>query len=359
MSITKDRLNFKPFEYQWAYDFWFKQQNAHWLHTEINMQSDIHDWNDKLSSHEKKVIGDILKGFTQTETEVGSYWSEMIPKWFPVPEIKMMGQVFGSFETIHAVAYSYLNDILGLDDFNAFLKDESIMNKLNALIEIRKGVPVNEYNDLEIARSIALFSAAAEGIQLFSSFAVLLSFRKSNRLKGIGQQIIFSVRDESLHSEAGCKIFRIFCSERKSLKERVKDSIYYGIDLALKNEFIFIDNIFGEGDLPTLKKEELKNFMKDRANLKLKELGFMEKYRIDKKMLSNMDWFYVTISGEQQTDFFDNRETGYSKPNDDWNDDLFEDEFEKKNNNSEKNILKILLKNKNEENTSGCKSCES
>ncbi|WP_226989469.1 ribonucleotide-diphosphate reductase subunit beta [Blattabacterium sp. (Blattella germanica)] len=356
MGITKDRLNFKPFEYQWAYDYWFKQQNAHWLHTEINMQSDIHDWNKNLSSQEKNVIGDILKGFTQTETEVGSYWSEMIPNWFPIPEIKMMGQTFGSFETIHAVAYSYLNDILGLDDFHAFLEDKATMNKLKALMDIRKSSH-EQYNREEIARSIALFSAAAEGIQLFSSFAVLLSFRKSNRLKGIGQQIIFSVRDESLHSEAGCKIFRTFCDENKGLKKSVEESVYQGVDLALKNEFVFIDQIFGNGDLPTIKKEDLKNFMKDRANLKLRELGLNKSYHINSNMLSNMDWFYITISGEQQTDFFDNRETGYSKPNEDWNEDLFSSDTDS---NSEKKILKILLKNKKENlGDSGCVSCES
>ena len=318
MSITQERLAFKPFEYQWAYDYWFKQQNAHWLHTEINMQSDIKDWNENLSEEEKSVIGEILKGFTQTETEVGNYWSAMIPEWFPIPEIKIMAQTFGSFETIHAIAYSYLNDTLGLDDFKAFLDDEITMNKLRMLMDVRYDQNKN-YPLKNIARSLALFSAAAEGIQLFSSFAVLLSFRKSNRLKGIGQQMIFSIRDESLHSEAGCKIFRVLCEENPSLLMSIEKSIYEGIKLALNNEFIFIDQTFKKGDLLTINKAQLKNFMKDRANRKLLELGLSEKYEVNYKLLEEMNWFYITISGEQQTDFFDNRETGYSKPNADWN----------------------------------------
>jgi ribonucleoside-diphosphate reductase beta chain len=323
MSIIKERLAFKPFEYTWAYDYWFKQHNAHWLHTEINMQSDVKNWREDLSKQEKIVIGDILKGFAQTETEVGNYWSEMIPKWFPVPEIKMMGQTFAAFETIHAVAYAYLNDTLGLDDFNAFLQDEAIMNKLNLLMNVRKNSN-NEFSLEDIAQSIALFSAAAEGIQLFSSFAVLLSFRKSNRLKGIGQQMIFSIRDESLHSEAGCKLFRELCKENQELLQKIKYKIYYGIDLALNNEFIFIDHLFKMGDLPTITKKQLKNFMKDRANRKLIELGLNKKYTINKCAIKEMNWFYITISAEQQTDFFDNRETNYSKPNTDWNsEDLF------------------------------------
>lgn len=320
-KITDERVAFKPFQYQWAYDYWFKQQNAHWLHTEINMQNDVTDWREHLNEKERNVIGNILKGFTQTETEVGNYWSSYVPQWFPVPEIKMMAQTFGAFETIHANAYAYLNDTLGLDDFEAFLEDEATMDKLKVLMD----VDPNTTDLSEIARSIALFSAAAEGIQLFSSFAVLLSFRKSNRLTGIGQQMIFSVKDESTHSEAGCKIFRTIIEENPELwTEDLRKSVYDGIHYAIQSEFTYINKIFELGDLETITKEQLKNFMYDRANRKLVELNLKPIYNVNKQLLNEMEWFYILVSGEQQTDFFANRETGYSKPNEDWNDnDLF------------------------------------
>tara|TARA_R110002020_G_scaffold302258_1_gene517653 strand:+ start:443 stop:1402 length:960 start_codon:yes stop_codon:yes gene_type:complete len=318
--INKERIAFKPFQYQWAYDYWFKQQNAHWLHTEINMAQDIKDWNENLNEDEKETIGNILKGFTQTETQVGNYWSSYIPQWFPVPEIKMMGQTFGAFETIHAVAYSYLNDSLGLDNFEEFLEDEATMRKLEVLMK----VDPNTGTIRDKARSIALFSAAAEGIQLFSSFAILLSFRKSNRLTGIGQQMIFSVRDESLHSEAGCKIFRTIIEENPDIwDEELKNSIYQGIDLAIQNEFHYIDSVFTGKGLETISKEQLKNFMLDRANRKLVELSLEPIYQVDDELFKEMKWFYILVSGEQQTDFFANRETNYSKPNEDWEEDLF------------------------------------
>lgn len=318
MSILKERIAFKPFQYQWAYDYWFNQQNAHWLHTEIDMQPDVKDWKELLNEKEKNVVGNILKGFTQTECEVGNYWSSYVPKWFPVPEIKMMAQTFGAFETIHAIAYSYLNDTLGLDDFESFLEDEATMSKLEVLM----AVDPNTTDIKEIARSLALFSAAAEGIQLFSSFAVLLSFKKSNRLNGIGKQMEFSVRDESLHSEAGCKLFRTLCGENKGLMDSIEHDIYNGIDLALKNEFVYIDKIFELGDLDTINKAQLKNFMYDRANRKLKELGLESIYEVNSELLSEMTWFYVAVAGEQQTDFFAGRESGYSKANQDWNEEM-------------------------------------
>lgn len=285
------------------------------------MQNDVTDWREHLNEKERNVIGNILKGFTQTETEVGNYWSSYVPQWFPVPEIKMMAQTFGAFETIHSNAYAYLNDTLGLDDFEAFLEDEATMNKLKVLMDVNP----NTTNLSEIARSIALFSAAAEGIQLFSSFAVLLSFRKSNRLTGIGQQMIFSVKDESTHSEAGCKIFRTIVEENPELwTEDLRKSVYDGIHYAIQSEFTYINKIFELGDLETITKEQLKNFMYDRANRKLVELNLKPIYNVNKQLLNEMEWFYILVSGEQQTDFFANRETGYSKPNEDWNDnDLF------------------------------------
>lgn len=322
--ILKERLAFKPFVYQWAYDYWFKQQNAHWLHTEISMSKDVIDWRENLTLEEKHVIGNILKGFTQTETEVGNYWSALVPQWFPVPEIKMMAQTFGAFETIHAVAYSYLNDTLGLDDFEAFLHDEATMDKLGLLMSVRNKINPSLQ---EKAKSLAIFSAFAEGVNLFSSFAVMLSFRKSNRMKGIGQQMIFSVRDESLHSEAGCKIFRTLCEENNGLREEIENSIYEAAELALNLEFGYIDKIFEMGDLETITKDQLKNFMRDRVNRKLGELGYDSTiYDTNEELLREMDWFYLIVSGEKQTDFFDNRESQYSKPNEDWNDnDLFND----------------------------------
>jgi ribonucleoside-diphosphate reductase beta chain len=316
-NILKPRIEFKPFEYEWAFDYWTKQQNAHWLHTEISMQKDVKDWEEKLTESDKNVIGNILKGFAQTECAVNDYWSQYVTKWFPKHEIKMMAVTFGAFETIHATAYSYLNDTLGLDDFAAFLQDEATMNKLGKLIEIDP----NDDSLENIALSLALFSACAEGIQLFSSFAVMLSFRKNNLMKGIGQQMVFSVKDESLHSEAGCKLFRVLIEENPSLfSEAFKARILEGFQMSLDVEFKYIDKIFEMGDLETISKKELKNFMLDRANRKLKELNLKPVYKVDQHLLKDMNWFYELVSGEIQTDFFSNRETGYAKAGEDWND---------------------------------------
>ena len=200
--ITEPRIYYKPFEYQDAFNFYKDQHRAHWLADEVPLASDLNDWKLKLSETEKNLIGNILKSFAQTEVHVNDYWSTKVSVWFPKPEVQAMARVFADFESIHAEAYARLNEELGLDDFAAFMEDETSKNKIERLIEV-PGTTIEEK-----ALSLAIFSAFTEGVNLFSSFAVLMSFQLRNLMKGTGQIVEWSVRDESLHSKAGCWLFR-------------------------------------------------------------------------------------------------------------------------------------------------------
>ena len=321
MSLLKERIVYKPFEYPQAYDYWLKQQQAHWLHTEVPMAQDVSDWKSNMKTHEKNVVGQILKGFAQTETVVNDYWSTLVTKWFRKPEIIMMGTTLGSSETIHAEAYSLLNEQLGLDDFSEFLEDEATMAKIESLMNVRDhhdGTP----NWHERAKSLAIFSAFTEGVNLFSSFAVLLSFKMRNKLKGVGQIVEWSVRDESLHSNAGCWLFRTLMEEHPKFKtKKLIKEIEDAGRLAMKLEFDFIDKAFELGDLENLSKNELKNFIKQRINTKMSDLGLdsiVPSSEIDKGALKTMKWFDAVIAGKQHTDFFASRVTNYSKGHVDW-----------------------------------------
>ena len=321
MSLLKERVVYKPFEYPKAYDYWLKQQQAHWLHTEVPMAQDVTDWKSNMKDHEKNVVGQILKGFAQTETVVNDYWSTLVTKWFRKPEIIMMGTTLGSSETIHAEAYSLLNEQLGLDNFAEFMEDEATMAKIESLMTVRDNHD-GTANWHDRAKSLAIFSAFTEGVNLFSSFAVLLSFKMRNKLKGVGQIVEWSVRDESLHSEAGCWLFRTLMKEQPKFKtKKLVNEIEEAARLALQLEFDFIDKVFEMGDLENLGKEELKNFIKHRVNTKMADLGLepiIPSEEIDKGALKTMKWFDAVIAGKQHTDFFANRVTNYSKGHLDW-----------------------------------------
>ena len=314
--ITEPRNYYKPFEYQTAFEFYKDQHRAHWLADEVPLSSDLNDWKLKLTESEKNLIGNILKSFAQTEVHVNDYWSTKVSLWFPKPEVQAMSRAFADFESIHAEAYARLNEELGLDNFQAFLEDEEAKAKIDRLVEL-PGDTLHEK-----ALSLAIFSAFTEGVNLFSSFAILMSFQLRNLMKGTGQIVEWSVRDESLHSKAGCWLYRTLLSEHPELDTpQLTQAIYEACDLSVKLEFDFIDKAFEMGNVEGLKKDQLKNFIKERANQKLIELGYSTIYNdIDPNLLKQMEWFGHLTSGKSHTDFFASRVTDYSKSTADWSD---------------------------------------
>jgi ribonucleoside-diphosphate reductase beta chain len=309
MTLLDPRAAYAPFEYDKAFNYWELQQQSHWLHTEISMASDINDWKINLTDAEKNVIGHILKGFTQSEVFIQEYWSQMVANWFKKPEIQMMSASFASMESIHAVAYAYLNQSLGLEDFDAFLHEPTAKAKIDRLMGT-KGK-----SKTDIARSLAIFSAFNEGVNLFSSFAVLLNFSRFNKLKGVGQIIAFSIKDESLHSEAGCWLFRTLIQEFPDIwKDDLKKEIYEAARLTIELEDNFINKAFSFGEIEGLTAEDLKSFIRHRANTKLEDLGLKKNWKnIDKEAIERMSWFDVLSAGASIQDFFAGRVDQYSR----------------------------------------------
>jgi ribonucleoside-diphosphate reductase beta chain len=312
MSILTPRPTYGPFEYPQAYRYWELQQQSHWLHNEVSMASDINDWKlGVLTPAERSLVGHILKGFTQSEVFIQEYWSQCVAKWFKKPEIQMMSACFASMESIHAVSYAYLDQSLGLEDFEGFLHEPTAKAKIDRLINT-KGKSKEE-----IALSLAIFSAFNEGVNLFSSFAVLMNFSRFNKLKGVGQIIGFSIKDESLHSEAGCWLFRTLVGEFPALltpemRARIEEAARNTIEL----EDAFIEKAFSFGPIQGLTLEDMKVFIRHRCNTKLADLGLTPIYEgLDSAALARMSWFDVLSAGVAHTDFFAQRVTDYAKSN--------------------------------------------
>ena len=223
-----------------------------------------------------------------------------------------MAMMFGSQETIHAVAYSYLNETLKLEDYEAFLHEEATANRFDNLVAYDGDESVG------IAKSLAVFSAFAEGVSLYSAFAVLYSFQLRNLLKGIGQQMKWSVRDESLHSKMGCRLFRHMCEEDNKLLSACKQDVIKAAEIMVDLEEKYINKMFEMGDIEGIKSYDLKQFIRKRTNEKLVELGYTElkdKFEYDTKAAAKLDWFYHLTGGVTHTDFFSIRPTDYSKAN--------------------------------------------
>lgn len=296
MSITEYRLAYKPFEYPKYFEYFKKTIGSVWRPEEVSMDADIRDWQYNTTTEEKEVIQGILRGFTQLECYVGCHWADRVCKIFPKHEIVAMARAFSTWEGIHAQAYNYLSDTLGLNEFEAFLGDPIARKKIDYFL--------NETSDKV---SLAIFSGAGEGVSLFSSFAVLLSFNLSGRFKGLGQIISWSVLDEQLHSDAGCELFKDL-REEQGLTNNEKNSIWEGFNAIVDNEFAFIDNIFKSGSIKIegVTQDNLKHYILSRANNRLNALGIDgNRFSVDsEKAESIRGWFEPLVKGQASTDFF-------------------------------------------------------
>lgn len=308
MGLLDKRLSFKPYDYGQAYNFWLEQQLSHWTHMGISLGSDQEDW-DKLTESEREVISKTLSGFVQAEVLIEDYWSCKVTRWFKKPEIQMMASSFANMESVHAISYAYLQEQLGMNDFDSFLKEPAAKAKIDRLLAARGK------SKEDIAKSLAVFSAFNEGVNLFSSFAILMSFSFRNLLKGVGKIIEYSIRDETLHAKAGCWLFRTFISEYPEvMTDELKEELYEAARVTVQLEDSFIDQAFSLGNIKSLDPKDLKTYIRFRTNTKLKDIGLTSLYRnLNKDQLNNLQWFSLLSAGMVSQDFFAGKDINYSK----------------------------------------------
>jgi ribonucleoside-diphosphate reductase beta chain len=273
---------------------------------EVPMLEDVADWKNKLNENEKKFLTHIFRFFTQGDIDVsGAYVKNYLPN-FPQPEIRMMLSSFAAREAIHVAAYSHLIETLGMPEttYNEFLQYEEMREKHDYISTFIK------QDEKTIAQQIAVFSAFTEGMQLFSSFVMLLNFARFGKMKGMGQIIAWSIADESLHCESMIRLFREFIKENKELwNDELKAQIYTVAEKMVELEDKFIDLAFGVSDMQGLYKEEVKTYIRYIADRRLISLGMKGIFKVKKNPLPWVDG----MLGTTHTNFFEQRVTDYSK----------------------------------------------
>ena len=308
-SLTDERNHFKPFNYPWAYDTWLKQEQSHWLHTEVPMSEDVKDWKQKLSIEEKQFLTHIFRFFTQGDIDVaGGYVRNYLP-YFPQPEIRMMLSGFAARESLHIAAYSHLIETLGLPEttYNQFLDYQEMRDKHDYLMDISSRNSTKE----STAEHIAVFSAFTEGMQLFSSFIMLLNFPRTGKMKGMGQIVTWSIVDETMHAEGMIKLFRTYIEENKEIwNDDLKGRIYTIAERMVQLEDKFIDLAFSMGAMEGLNSEDVKKYIRYITDRRLISLGLKGIMKVKKNPLP---WVEEMINAPTHTNFFENRATDYAK----------------------------------------------
>ncbi len=307
--MTDERTYFKPFNYPWAYEAWLKHEQAHWLHTEVPMAEDVKDWKKKLTAEEKQFLTNIFRFFTQGDIDVaGGYVKNYLP-YFPQPEIRMMLSGFAAREALHIAAYSHLIETLGMPEstYSEFLEYQEMRDKHDYVTELS-----SKNGTLEsTATHIAVFSAFTEGMQLFSSFIMLLNFPRHGIMKGMGQIVTWSIVDETMHAESMIKLFKEYIKENPEIwGDELKSKIYTIAEKMVQLEDKFIDLSFNGTHMRDLEPADVKQYIRYIADRRLISLGMKGIFKVKKNPLP---WVEEMINAPVHGNFFENRVTDYAK----------------------------------------------
>ncbi len=305
-GLRTPSIGYKPFRYPWAYEFWRRQQQVHWLPEEVPLGEDVKDWASKLNDQERNLLTQIFRFFTQSDVEVNDNYMERYSRVFKPTEIKMMLASFSNIETVHVAAYALLLETIGMpeSEFAAFYDYQAMRDKHDYMGKF--GVE----SDADILRTVAMFGAFTEGLQLFASFAMLMNFPRFNKMKGMGQIVTWSVRDESLHCEGMIKLFHAYAKETNALTQEVKDDIAECCRTVVSMEDKFIDLAFEMGPVQGMTADDIKKYIRYIADWRLGQLGLPKIYGVTEHPIP---WLTAILNGVEHANFFEARATEYSK----------------------------------------------
>ena len=299
MPLLEARKQYKPFEYPWAFDFWKRQQQIHWMPEEVPLGEDCRDWAQKLTEHERNLLTQIFRFFTQADVEVQDCYHDKYGRVFKPIEIKMMLAAFSNMETVHIAAYSHLLDTIGMpeSEYGMFLQYKEMKDKHDYLATF--GVDTDE----DIARTLAMFGGFTEGLQLFASFAMLMNFPRFNKMKGMGQIVSWSVRDESLHCEGITRLFHAFAQGARLPDQGGRATTSCDVcQKTVRLEDAFIDLAFEMGPVPGMTPKEIKKYIRYIADWRLGQFGLKPIYMIDEHPLP---WLAPLLNGVEHANFFE------------------------------------------------------
>lgn len=305
-TMLDPSISYKPFRYPFAVELTKKHEMSHWIEEELDLSDDVADWKgNKVTPVEKDYILNVLRLFTQSDVAVGqNYYEYYIPK-FKNNEIRNMLGSFAAREGIHQRAYALLNDTLGLpeEEFTSFLEYKEMSDKLDFMTDNDNST----YHNLALSLAKSVFS---EGISLFASFVMLLNFQRQGKMKGMCKVVEWSIRDETMHVEGMCALFKQFCLEHpRVVTDELKKEIYRMARQVVDLEEKFLDLAYGDNEeMSDLTKSDVSLYIKHITDRRLLQLGLKPNFGIKDNPIEWLDWL---LNGADHTNFFENRVTEY------------------------------------------------
>ena len=324
-TIFEEQIGRKPDRYPWATQFIESMHNGFWTDKEFNFQADVQDFKVTLTPQEQEMIVRCLSAIGQIEVAVKTFWAKLGQN-LPHPSLTDLGYVMANVEVIHNNAYERLIEVLQMEDiFEKNLELEIIRNRVKYLRKYNH----KYYKDSkkQYVYSLILFTLYVENVSLFSQFYTINYFNRfKNVLKDTAQQVAYTSKEELIHAMVGIKLINTI---REEYPEIFDDEFELFIQAqcakAYEAEAAIIEWSVNGYKSEHLTSDIMKNFIKNRLNESLEQIGFKPIYDdIDDKLLEKTEWFDEDVLGNTATDFFYKRPTEYSKNDKSYDeDDLF------------------------------------
>jgi ribonucleoside-diphosphate reductase beta chain len=311
--IFEEQISRKPDHYPWTQNFIEAMHNGFWTDKEFSFQSDKQDFMVSLDGQEREIIVRALATIGQLEISVKKFWAKLGDN-LPHPSLNDMGYVMANTEVIHGDAYERLLEVLGIDDaFEKILELDIIKGRVNYL---RKHLhKFHSDSRKQFVYSLILFTLFVENIALFSQFYTISWFgRYKNLLKDTNKQVEYTSREENLHAMIGMKLINTIRKEYPELfDEQLEAKILGEAEQAVKYEMEIIEWIVNGYESDKLNSEVLKEFVKNRMNESLREIGYEKIFDVDEELIAKTSWFDEQVLGNNVSDFFHAKPVEYSK----------------------------------------------
>jgi ribonucleoside-diphosphate reductase beta chain len=313
MTIFDEQISRKPNRYPWTEQFIEAMHNGFWTDKEFNFKSDLQQFKVDLDDQLREIIVRTLSAVGQIEVAVKTFWAKLGDN-LPHPALQDLGYVMANIEVIHNNAYERLLTVLELEDiFEENLKLDFIQGRVKYL----KKYTHKFYKDSkkQYLYALILFTLFVENVSLFSQFYIINWFaRFKNVLKDTDQQVKYTRNEENIHALVGIKIINTIREELPELFDgELSVKIAQEAQEAFKAESKIIDWMINGLEEDGLSAPILKEFIKNRINESLEQIGFLPVFDVDQDLLSKTVWFDEELLGNNMTDFFHSKDTGYTK----------------------------------------------
>lgn len=299
LEENNNRFVLFPIQHDDIWSFYKKAEASFWTAEEIDLQTDLVDWESKLNDNERHFVKHVLAFFAASDGIVNENLAENFLSEVQYTEAKFFYGFQIAIENIHSETYSLLID--------TYIKEKEekhhLFNAIETMPCVRKKADwaLQWIEEGTFAERLVAF-AAVEGIFFSGSFCSIFWLKKRGLMPGLSFSNELISRDEGLHCDFACLLYKNHVVN-KLPKEKIEEIILNAVEI--EKEFIL-------EALPVkligMNSELMSDYIEFVADRLLSELGNNKVFNA-----TNPFDFMDMISIQGKTNFFEKRVGEYQK----------------------------------------------